>query len=256
MHNVAVPRASSTRSATDRIIAISSALSRDVDRLEFGGQVVYSYNPLDYARACWQQYIRKYGGRPGVTVLLGMNPGPFGMAQTGVPFGEIGVVRDWLQVHGPVGRPRLEHPKRPIQGFDCSRSEVSGARLWGWARERFGTPDAFFDQLFVWNYCPLAFMAESGANITPDKLSPDERAALYQVCDRALVALVEAIEPRSIIGVGKFAANRARAALGDAVPVADVLHPSPASPAANRGWAEQAERQLTALGVLPPPVTK
>ena len=28
-----------------------------------------------------------------------------------------------------------------------------------------------------------------------------------------------------------------------------VLHPSPASPAANRGWAAAAEKQLLALGV-------
>lgn len=245
-----MPR-STPLSLADRLVTISRALSQEVDRLEFGGKVEYRYNPLDYARKSWEQYLRRYGGRPGVAVLLGMNPGPFGMAQTGVPFGEVGLVRDWLGLEAPVGRPKEEHPKRPIEGFDCRRSEVSGARLWGWARDRFGTPDAFFDQLFVWNYCPLAFMSESGANITPDKLSADERAALYAACDRALAKLVATIEPSMIIGVGKFAATRARAALDDTVAVADVLHPSPASPIANRGWAAQAERQLDALGVLP-----
>jgi len=254
VHTVAVARTVSTPDADQvikRLVTISRALSRETDRLEFGGKVAYRYNPLVYARASWEQYLHRYGGRRGVAVLLGMNPGPFGMAQTGVPFGEVGLVRDWLGLAARVGRPKLEHPKRPILGFDCTRSEVSGARLWGWARDRFGTPDAFFDELFVWNYCPLVFMSETGANVTPDKLTADERGALYAACDRALRGLVEAIEPRLLIGVGKFAAGRARDALGDAVEVADVLHPSPASPAANRGWAEQAERQLAELGVLP-----
>ena len=31
-------------------------------------------------------------------VFLGMNPGPFGMAQVGVPFGEVAAVRDWLRI--------------------------------------------------------------------------------------------------------------------------------------------------------------
>jgi single-strand selective monofunctional uracil DNA glycosylase len=50
--------------------------------------------------------------------------------------------------------------------------------------------------------------------------------------------------------VGKFAEGRARRALeGLDIPIASILHPSPASPAANRGWAEQVESQLAALGV-------
>src|SRR5688572_32536315 len=95
-----------------------------------------------------------------------MNPGPFGMAQTGVPFGDVAMVRDWLGIVAAVAKPRDEHPKRPVLGFECQRSEVSGARLWGWARARFGTPQRFFERFFVANYCPLAFMESSGANRT------------------------------------------------------------------------------------------
>jgi len=135
-------------------------------------------------------------------------------------------------------------------GLDCHRSEVSGARLWGWAKDRYQSPTAFFERFFIWNYCPLSFMVESGANLTPDKLSKEERAALYAPCDRALVRLVETIGPRMVIGVGKFAETRAKKVLGDRVAIATVLHPSPASPIANRGWAPQAEAQLQALGVL------
>jgi single-strand selective monofunctional uracil DNA glycosylase len=172
------------------------------------------------------------------------------MAQTGVPFGEVGAVRDWLKIDAAVRKPAHEHPKRPILGLSCTRSEVSGARLWGWARERFGTPARFFRRFVVLNYCPLAFMEGSGKNRTPDKLPAAEREPLLAACDRALRRAVDYYQPRWVIGVGAFAEGRARAALGETdVGVARILHPSPASPIANRGWAERAEAELRALGV-------
>jgi single-strand selective monofunctional uracil DNA glycosylase len=172
------------------------------------------------------------------------------MAQTGVPFGEVHLVRDWLGLEAPVGKPVHEHPKRPVEGFECSRSEVSGRRLWGWARERFGTPRAFFARFFVHNYCPLIFLEQSGRNRTPDKLPAAEREPLFAACDRALRRTAEALSPRWVVGVGVFAEDRARGALeGLGVQLGRILHPSPASPAANRGWAEQAERELAGLGI-------
>jgi len=225
-------------------------LAEAVDALEFAAPTTHVYNPLVYARKPIELYLERYA-RPGVRgLLLGMNPGPFGMAQTGVPFGEVGIVRDWLDLEAPVERPANEHPKRPVEGFACTRSEVSGQRLWGLARERCRTPGAFFERLFVWNYCPLVFMEASGKNRTPDKLAVSERDALYSVCDESLRRFVAWLKPEIVIGVGKFAEDRARIALGDEAPrIGTVLHPSPASPIANRGWAPQAEKQLRALGV-------
>ena len=184
-------------------------------------------------------------------VLLGMNPGPWGMAQTGVPFGDVETVAEWLDIHQEVGRPAEEHPKRPVEGLACHRVEVSGRRLWGWARDRFGAPEAFFASFFVANYCPLVFLESSGRNRTPDKLPRTEREPLFEACDEALRDLVATLEPEWVVGVGRFARSRAEAALADADPrLGEVLHPSPASPAANRGWADQAERQLCGLGLL------
>ena len=179
-----------------------------------------------------------------------MNPGPFGMAQTGVPFGEVRLVRDWLGIETEVGKPAREHPKRPIEGFACARSEVSGARLWGALSERYGDPNRFFAERFIANYCPLVFMEASGKNRTPDKLPPREREPLYAACDAHLGALVRALEPEWVIGVGKFAEERAQSALaGSRVQIGTILHPSPASPLANRGWADQADQQLMQLGL-------
>jgi single-strand selective monofunctional uracil DNA glycosylase len=232
------------------LVDVSRALSQSVARLKFAEPVHCVYNPLDYARASHELYLDRYGGGPKEVLLVGMNPGPFGMVQTGVPFGDVTMVRDWLRVFAPVEKPQHEHPKRPVLGFDCPRSEVSGARLWGWARERFGTPERFFLRFFVANYCPLAFVEAGAKNRTPDKLPTAEQQALSTVCDEALRNVVRLLRPRIVVGVGGFAERRARVALaGENVSIGTILHPSPASPLANRGWAETIERQLLELGI-------
>lgn len=241
------------RSRTDAPAALletSDALVRALARMRFGAPVTHVYQPLEYAREAWRAYVERYGAAPKEVVLVGMNPGPFGMAQTGVPFGEVEGVRDWLGIDATIARPRREHPKRPVEGFACARREVSGRRLWGWARDRFEKPERFFDRFFVANYCPLLFLEASGRNRTPDKLPAAERGPLERACDAALRRTVEILRPSLVVGVGGFAEARARAALtGLDVTIGRIPHPSPASPAANRGWAPQAERALRDLGV-------
>jgi len=232
------------------LVNIARDLGEEVSRLRFAPPVTHVYNPLDYAWKAHAQYLTLYGDAPKEALFLGMNPGPWGMAQTGVPFGEVSAVRDWLGIDSEIRRPEHEHPKRQITGLACSRSEVSGARLWGWAREVFGTPTSFFSRFFIANYCPLAFLEESGRNRTPDKLPAAEREPLLKICDRALRRTVEYLQPKMVVGVGAFAKGRALSALdGIDVAIGRILHPSPASPAANRGWAEQATRELRELGV-------
>ena len=237
-------------SSQPSIVSIASTLSRRVGALTFAPPVTHVYNPLQYAWAPHRAYLLRYGTGSREILMLGMNPGPFGMAQTGVPFGDVAITREWLAVGGRVGRPKIEHPKRPISGFDCRRSEVSGQRLWSWARDRFGDPERFFERFFVWNYCPLCFMEDSGRNRTPDKLPAAERAPLYEACDVALARVVRALGVRHVVGIGRFAADRAGNALvGDELVVSTAPHPSPASPLANRGWAEAFERSLQRAGV-------
>lgn len=231
-------------------IAIARWLARETDALVFRAPTACTYNPLVYARRSHEAYLARYARQGVEGLLLGMNPGPWGMAQTGVPFGEVALVREFLGIEARVDQPTRIHPKRPIEGFACTRSEVSGRRVWGWVQDRFGSADAFSDRFLVANYCPLVFMEASGKNRTPDKLPSGEREPLFAVCDEALRRLVAWCRPQRVIGVGAFAASRAREALGaDAPPIMSILHPSPASPAANRGWVEQVERQLAAQGI-------
>jgi single-strand selective monofunctional uracil DNA glycosylase len=232
------------------------------DRMEsiapaFSG--LWVYNPLTYAWRAFEEYVMRYGAEGKRALFLGMNPGPWGMAQTGVPFGEVSAVRDWLGISAPVGRPSGEHPKYPVDGYACKRSEVSGKRLWGLFADRFGSAGAFFEEHFVVNYCPLLFLErsesrggrEGARNLTPDKLPSAARSALYEACDRHLRAVAGALSPRFVVGVGSFAATRAALSGMEGIAVGKILHPSPASPRSNTGWAAEAARQLVEQKIWP-----
>jgi single-strand selective monofunctional uracil DNA glycosylase len=234
----------------DELVRAARQLRAAVRDLNFTAPVTRVYNPLAYAWPAHEIYLLRFGSRTKRVVFLGMNPGPFGMAQTGVPFGEVAAVRDWLGIRTRIRKPPHEHPRRPIQGFACPRSEVSGRRLWGLFARRFGTAEEFFQAHFVANYCPLAFLEKSGRNVTPDKLPAREVVPLYAACDRHLRRVVAALQPQWLIGVGDFAERRARLLFANSgVKLGRIPHPSPASPAANRDWAGQATRQLQSLGV-------
>lgn len=234
--------------------AISRRLRRDLAPLRFAAPVAQVYRPLDYAWEPHLEYLQRYGAGAKRVVLVGMNPGPWGMAQTGVPFGTVSMVRDWMGLeHRQVGHPPAEHPKRPVQGFDCTREEVSGARLWGWARDRWGSAVRFFEHFWVTNYCPLLFLDAAGRNLTPDRLKAKERHKFTDPCDRALRCVVEVVAARSVIGVGTYAEKRIEEACADlSVATGCILHPSPASPAANRDWAGTVSEQLHELGIEVP----
>jgi single-strand selective monofunctional uracil DNA glycosylase len=236
-------------------------LSDELAPLRLAPPGPHVYNPLQYGWAPYEAYVRRHGASPKRIVLLGMNPGPFGMMQTGVPFGEIAAVRGWMAIEAPVGQPADMHPKRPIEGFACTRSEVSGRRLWGWAAARWGSAESFFADAFVLNYCPLVWLEASGRNRTPVQLPAAELGPVYAACDRHLACALAALRPHWAIGVGGFAERRLRGVLegglvdgafARGVRIGQILHPSPASPAANRGWAEAVDAKLALLGLAPP----
>lgn len=240
-----------TSQETHPLVVINMRLREQLRSLHFSPPTTHVYNPLEYAWEAHQEYLLRFGQEtPREMFWLGMNPGPWGMSQTGIPFGSIPYVRDWMKIEKPITSPEQTHPKRPIEGFDCARVEVSGQRLWGWAQQK--APDArdFFARIFLNAYCPLAFLEASGKNRTPDKLPADERAQLFALCDQALRETVDYLQPSYLIAIGSFAASRFKQALGKQhPPILRILHPSPASPLANHGWAEQVEQTLQKAGI-------
>jgi len=240
----------------ESILSAALELRDEISRLRFRDERKWVYNPLRYAWEPFKQYAEWYGNSRKKVLFLGMNPGPWGMAQNGIPFGEIGAVSGWLRINAPINRPPNEHPKRPITGYACQRSEVSGRRFWGLMVHKFNTPKKFFADNFVMNYCPLVFMEESGKNLTPDKLTKEEREPLNALCDVHLKTIIELLEPEFLVGVGKYAEKKFSLVTArfsekqqNRLKIVSVLHPSPASPAANRGWEAAAEKQLKEAAV-------
>lgn len=228
---------------TDRFVA-------SLKELSFSSPITHVYNPLEYARASYDKYWQLYGQGPREILLLGMNPGPWGMAQNGIPFGDTIMVREWLKIDEPIGKPLCEHPHRPILGWENTRREVSGKRLWGWAKDRFHNPESFFQRFFAINYCPLLFFNERGQNLTPDKLPARDRDSLSNACDKALQHYADYFQPEWVIGIGGYAENSAQRALAETpIRIGRIPHPSPANPAANRGWEKAAEQAFADLGI-------
>jgi len=224
------------KSLVDAAKKLHSACSNLKDELE--PPLSFTYEPLDYAWQVHEQYLTRYGGLGAKTVLLGMNPGPWGMGQTGVPFGDVSKVTDYLRLEGEVGSPSETHPKRPVHGLDCTRGEVSGTRLWSIIEEIYGDADSAHERLFVVNHCPLLMFDVEARNLTPDKLRGDSAKRLLQVCDEHLREVVTALGAERVVGVGAYARKRAEIALGNLadskVTIDSIPHPSPASPLANR----------------------
>lgn len=238
---------------SDKLVERTRTFAREVDKLSFSFDG-YVYNPLDYAWDLHERYLRLYVKPHPNLLFLGMNPGPFGMAQTGVPFGEVDAVREWMELSGVVGKPPAEHPARPIQGFAIGRSEVSGKRLWGLMARRFGSAEDFFSHHAVMNYCPLVFVdaGKTGKNVVPEKLPKVARGALEAVCEAYLDDIVTLLEPKALVGIGQFAKKQLQGSakrLFLQIPVVSILHPSPGNPQANRGWEEKVVGQLKEAGL-------
>lgn len=229
-------------------IILSDKLEKVINAKSFPEEV-FAYNPLTYARESFFSYIEQYANTPVDALFLGMNPGPNGMMQTGIPFGDVSFVKNYLGITTGVTKPKLEHAKRPIQGFSCPKSEVSGTRLWSFFQSQYQEPTALFKRFFVLNYCPLGFLSSTGANVTPDKIVIESRKKIEKLCDDFLLKTVPLFAPKKLIGIGGYA-SKVFERLFPNIEIATLLHPSPASPAANKGWSTIAAKQLKEAALL------
>jgi single-strand selective monofunctional uracil DNA glycosylase len=75
-----------------------------------------------------------------------------------------------MKLSGTVNKPAYEIPSKPIKGLDCTTEEPSGKRFWGVLQQLCGEPENFFENCWVHNICPLAFLTSTGKNITPTEI--------------------------------------------------------------------------------------
>ncbi len=236
---------------TQKLLSRTKEFSSQVDALIFSFDG-YIYNPLSYAWQPHELYLSQFVHPHAKAFFLGMNPGPFGMMQTGVPFGEVNFVKNWMKIETSVGKPQREHPSRPVLGFACPRSEGSGRRFWGLFSQKYPNAPDFFTSHTVFNYCPLGFLEQgkTAKNFTPDYLPRHEKAALECLCDAYLADILDLISPEILIGVGKYAQAKLEKVNTDSNRVvSSIIHPSPGNPMANRGWNEKTTEKLIELGV-------
>ncbi|XP_073999923.1 single-strand selective monofunctional uracil DNA glycosylase-like isoform X2 [Rhodnius prolixus] len=177
-----------------------------------------------------------------------MNPGPWGMMQNGVPFGETNSVRDFLDLFGTVHKPDREHPSKPVLGFSCSRSEISGRRFWELARVLgAGSPHQFFKHAFVHNYFPLCLLSSNGKNITPSELKANVKKEIERACDECLVEVLLLLEIEVVVAIGRFVEKRVQKLCSRAnlpIQVVFISHPSPRNPSSNRDWLNKTKNLI------------
>ena len=71
-------------SIAECVLQIETEQCRLLSNVRFNDKVSYIYNPLEYAHETHSYYVKKYCNSYKTILFLGMNPGPFGMAQNGV----------------------------------------------------------------------------------------------------------------------------------------------------------------------------
>ena len=209
-----------------------SKIIKDNDNIEF------AYNPLNYAWEPHKKYLENYGSLGAKTIVMGMNPG-HGMGNTGIPFGCPEKVSKYLNITGlKVKEPVKVHPKRRINGLECEKPEISGKRILGLIEDIYGPPKNAFKNVFVLNHFPLWMFNSAGQNITPDKLKKSSAEDIFKICNKYLSDIINMLNAKKIIGVGKYANKMAHIAIKEnnleGIIIEEIPHPSPANPLANK----------------------
>uniref|UniRef100_A0A182MSA2 Uracil-DNA glycosylase-like domain-containing protein n=1 Tax=Anopheles culicifacies TaxID=139723 RepID=A0A182MSA2_9DIPT len=238
-----------------QVYCIERELSAALRKVALPSEVAACYDPIEYASAIHCAYLQRFLDGPKAVLFIGMNPGPWGMCQTGVPFGYVPAVRDWMGLRGTVAKPTPELAARPVEGLACTREEQSGKRWWGLYQELCGTADCFFRSCFVYNLCPLAFFHQSGRNITPSELKGKAKGEIQSISEQYLETALKVLKPKIIISVGRYTEDRVKTLtkqnrIGPTIVTYCMPHPSPRS-LNNTNWSQKAKLWLSEHGILP-----
>ena len=227
-------------------------------------------NPHHYAVEPYSNFVQKYLNGSKSVLFLGMNAGPNGMAKYGIPFGDIVSIVKWLKISGNILRNTYDssgaviQKQISIQSCLSEQREESGKRLWSFLEELNETPENFFANCFIHNYCPLSFskIASSGKsnNVTPETIKIHDKkwaAQLEEVCDQFLEQTIRYLKCHTIVAIGRYAEKKAlrivkqmqkNAVSSNQQPpnirVVEILHPSPSTRKSNETWRKTVRGEL------------
>ncbi|XP_059470377.1 single-strand selective monofunctional uracil DNA glycosylase [Neocloeon triangulifer] len=234
-------------------------LSGQLKLLKFSDPVFMVYDPVEYAGGIYFQYLQRFCRSPKHLLILGMNPGPWGMGQTGIPFGDVDTVKNYLglaEFGFLIRQPTQQHPSKIVTGLDCHRKEPSGTKLWGLVKKltNYCPAEIALANIIVHNFCPLIFLKESGCNLTPEELkASNKKEELFNLCSTALYHSLRVLQCSQILCIGKFAEKRADLMVKkfslNAL-VYSIPHPSPRNVSGRVNWEENAMASLSASGLL------
>jgi single-strand selective monofunctional uracil DNA glycosylase len=224
-------------------------------------------NPGRYGERWHARFRRAYPMSPRPLLVFGLNPGPYGMAQTGVPFTDLkrlesalpGLWKDLVASGEPVTRPGLAPPS--LARHLTRTFESSSVRVYRFLERAYGRPELALREVVFVNPCPLLFIdPETGANRTPADLPRALRArkaaelvhAFEELRRATVLEAVAELEPRGAILLGRDVAaavgEALRAALG-ARSVVEWEHPARAVP---ETWSRGLADELRKRGLLRP----
>jgi len=191
-------------------------------------------NPLEYLWLQYGYYTSCYHNQYPRAMIIGMNPGPKGMSQTGIPFGSPNIIPSILpnkslfnEIRDNEGSP-VSSPHRRITGPSNTTVEVSGNRLWSALIKRYGDFKSITSEIFVDNICPLLFLCgkNGSKNLTPDKLTPSPaKIILIRLCTERLQKIYQCLgEPSNIVALGRWS-HKFLEKMFPKVRVTYILHP-------------------------------
>ena len=95
------------------------------------------------------------------------------------------------------------------------RFELNCRQQSTWNTEKFPltilSGQVFFKNCIVYNYIPLCFIHKTGKNIAPDQLKPATRNRLISLCNEAICEILDILQVKIVIGVGKWTEARLQA---------------------------------------------
>ncbi|XP_073819638.1 uncharacterized protein isoform X2 [Musca autumnalis] len=164
------------------------------------------YNPLDYdAAKIHKDYLKRYLKGPKRVLFVTMNPASHGELQTGIPFGHMPTIREYMKLKSTIIDSPVPHPSEDEE----QERENNSIYFWQMIREIFYSQNfflsKFFQQRFVHSFCPLAFIDGEKQFVTLENL-PDKtyRKEVTKACVHILEKQLKLLQPDMVIVMGGY----------------------------------------------------